>query len=241
MQRRQFLRTGLFAAASAVSFPLIRPLRASAQIATFDAANFANMINEIANTTVVTSQQVTQIEEAMQIYNQIKMNGNVNLETIWPVLQKYDSKLLKSLDTSALLKNRGQTVFDIFSKEFPQWKPGQDYRAMYDLWRSGLNDNIQATAQALQATNEDAVKRDETLSAIVAQKPHGTTDAIEKTNQLLNLAVHAISDLRGILSAQTKDQGAYYSTWSRQQDERLHISDEGDLIARAFANANSRY
>ena len=238
MQRRSFLSLGAGSFAAACAFPALR-LRANAQTLVFDPAQYANAINQITQTTVITSQQVAQISEAIQIYNEVHQMNGMSLSTIWPILEKHDKKLLALLDQSSVLGISGKKLYEIFQKQFPKWTPAQPIAAMYDSYQDGLTENTEATLKAIQSITEDSATRASSLSAIVAQTPKSPTEAMEKTNQILNLTTHAIDDVRGVMSVMVRDQAAYYTEEIRTAQIK-HNTAGALLLKAAFGDASSK-
>lgn len=215
---RQTLVASLTAAF--LTLGLLSPLPTSAQVIVHDPVNYATMVNNLAKTTIITQQQIQQIQAAMnqiqlaeQTYNQMQSmtNPNIALANKWALLQPYLKQLADKINTGNQIATQAANLQTTFQASFPQYQPDQPYTDLYAQWRAGTMDSVANALRAAQASNNSLASESISLNQLFNARPESQVEAINTGNMLAASMITQMRELRQMMAAQIGSQSAYYT------------------------------
>ena len=203
---------------------------ALAIIPVFDAAAYANAINEIAKTTIITQQQVQEIQQLLSMYNEAVRNGRININTIWTYAQPELDRLFKLLANNDAIPQQALDILTQFRRAFPNFVPDLPYIDLYENYREAAKHEIEGALRVAQAQNDEFAQESVTLDTIVHSPVQGRQDSLQVANMIAQLQVQNTQKLRGLVAAQITSEANFYAAMLDTMHKQ--VTDPGENILR---------
>jgi P-type conjugative transfer protein TrbJ len=216
MNRRLFL-VGLAGAtgATTITLPgLLLPQPALAQLATFDAAQYANMIRSLSNTITSLQQADAMINNQLAYYNQFIANNSLHIKDLWPHILPWLQKLASNSALGAAVPLTASDILARFKKAYPDWNPDQPYTPIYETAATSAKDSIRATMVVLHDQIPELSKEATDLESIVSANitpGKSQADLLRVGNQLSYQQATQTIQLRALIGQQISNESQFYS------------------------------
>lgn len=213
MRRSQFI--GSLAATSAL--PLVHTV-ASAQIATFDAANYAKAIQELQQQGYIAASTANSAERALQSLQQLSSMNQLNVGTLYNLAMPYIKDITNAAQLNVKIPLTADQLLVKFANAFPSWNPSGPYAAIYQSAVTGARKALATAIQESQAIDNQVGTQDSTVTALIKTPPASIKDAMTISNYLAANVVASVNSLQSTMGHQFTDQGQFLSGMYASQE-----------------------
>lgn len=204
--------------------------QAQAQLAVFDAGAYANAINQITKTVLITQQQAQQIQLLLSTYNTAAQNSRLNFGQLWPNVQQELQRLNTISTVGPTISVQAGNILQQFQSAYPRFVPNQPYTDLYALYRQSQANGVLGALQVAQAQNQEFAGETLSINALANATPQGQLDALQTGNEIAAQVVAQMQKLRALLAAQIQSEANFYSAQAAAQ--HLRDTDPGTTTLR---------
>lgn len=199
---------------------LLAPVqRAEAQVAVFDAANFAkNSLNE-ANTLQATINQATQIENQLQQISYEVQNLKNIPNGVWGQIQSDLGALTKVVKVGQSISYADANLTGEFTAMYPGYHAPTNYTQSYAQWGQNSLGGIQGALAAANLQSSQFATEQATFANLqsLSDSATGNMQAVQVGNMIAIAQVQQLQKLRQLQMAQLQGELGYLAT--QQQND----------------------
>ena len=242
--RTRFLRARMLAPvvvfSVAASVLIFTPKQASAQMAVFDASNFAENVLEAARLLQQINNQITSLQnEATMLENDARNLTSLNVSSLSGITSDL-TQIGNLMNQAQGISFQVQSVETAFNQLYPQsYSSGTSISSLLSnaqtRWqnaRDAFQQTMTVQSQIAQTVQSDSTKLSTLVNA--SQSATGNLAATQATNQLLALSIKQQLQLQTLLAAQGRAEAV-------QGANEAQAEQEGQAALTTFLGSDNAY
>ncbi len=212
--RRALFLTSLSAIATV---PLLS-VPARAQVATFDAANYAKAIDELQQQGFIAASTASSAERELSSLQQLASMNQLNVGSLYNLAIPYITDIVNAAQLNVKIPLTADQLLIQFANAFPSWNPTGPYAAIYQSAITGARKAMVTAIQESQMIDNQVGKQDQTIATLIKTPPASIKDSMAISNVLAANVVASVNSLQSTMGHQFNDQGQFLSGMYASQE-----------------------
>lgn len=226
------MRRALFVTSlSAIVIVPLLSLPARAQVATFDAANYAKAIDELQQQGFIAASTASSAERELSSLQQLSSMNQLNVGTLYNLAIPYIQDIVNAAQVNVKIPLTADQLLIQFANAFPSWNPSGPYAAIYQSAVTGARKAMVMAIQESQAIDNQVGKQDQTIATLVKTPPGSIKDSMAISNVLAANVVASVNSLQSTMGHQFTDQGQFLSGMYASQEALRRSPGMANLIS----------